>query len=123
MLGNEDLPLADMVRGAHEAFLLHLFDKTRGLVVADGELALDVGGGALAVLDDDLHRLVVERVLLGVGTVGFLVDFILFNTLVAVGTQPNGANLIALVIYPFVIPLAPILFFALNGNLLGREYF
>jgi putative flippase GtrA len=34
--------------------------------------------------------------MLGVGTVGFLVDFILFNTLVAVGTQPNGANLIAL---------------------------
>ena len=34
-----------------------------------------------------------------------------------------GANLIALVIYPFVIPLAPFLFFALNGYLLGREYF
>jgi uncharacterized protein involved in cysteine biosynthesis len=33
-----------------------------------------------------------------------------------------GANLIALVIYPFVIPLAPFLFFALNGYLLGREY-
>jgi len=33
------------------------------------------------------------------------------------------ANLIALVIYPFVIPFAPFLFFALNGYLLGREYF
>jgi uncharacterized protein involved in cysteine biosynthesis len=33
------------------------------------------------------------------------------------------ANLIALAIYPFVIPLAPFLFFGLNGYLLGREYF
>lgn len=34
-----------------------------------------------------------------------------------------GANLVALVIYPFVIPFAPALFFGLNGYLLGREYF
>lgn len=34
-----------------------------------------------------------------------------------------AANLIALAIYPFVIPLAPFLFFGLNGYLLGREYF
>ncbi|MGD9918164.1 MAG: EI24 domain-containing protein [Paenirhodobacter sp.] len=34
-----------------------------------------------------------------------------------------GANLIALIIYPFVIPFAPLLFFGLNGYLLGREYF
>lgn len=33
------------------------------------------------------------------------------------------ANIIALMIYPFVIPLAPLLFFGLNGYLLGREYF
>ncbi|OCX66987.1 hypothetical protein BFP70_03600 [Thioclava sp. SK-1] len=33
------------------------------------------------------------------------------------------ANLLALLIYPFVIPLAPFLFFGLNGYLLGREYF
>ncbi|MEO1949202.1 EI24 domain-containing protein [Thioclava sp.] len=33
------------------------------------------------------------------------------------------ANIIALMIYPFVIPLAPFLFFGLNGYLLGREYF
>ncbi|MDD8022078.1 MAG: EI24 domain-containing protein [Paracoccaceae bacterium] len=34
-----------------------------------------------------------------------------------------GANLLALMIYPFVIPFAPLLFFGLNGYLLGREYF
>lgn len=34
-----------------------------------------------------------------------------------------GMNLLALLVYPFVIPLAPFLFWGLNGWLLGREYF
>jgi uncharacterized protein involved in cysteine biosynthesis len=34
-----------------------------------------------------------------------------------------GVNLIALVLFFFVGPLAPILFLAVNGYLLGREYF
>lgn len=34
-----------------------------------------------------------------------------------------GANLLALVLYLFFIPFAPALFLALNGYLLGREYF
>ncbi|MFT3690131.1 EI24 domain-containing protein [Paenirhodobacter sp.] len=34
-----------------------------------------------------------------------------------------AANIVALMIYPFVIPFAPMLFLALNGYLLGREYF
>ncbi|HEY0213029.1 MAG TPA: EI24 domain-containing protein [Paenirhodobacter sp.] len=34
-----------------------------------------------------------------------------------------AANLLALMIYPFVIPFAPFLFLGLNGYLLGREYF
>ena len=34
--------------------------------------------------------------MLGVGTGGFVVDFVLFNTLVAVGARPNLANLLAL---------------------------
>ena len=33
------------------------------------------------------------------------------------------ANLLALAIYPFAGPLAPVLFWAVNGYLLGREYF
>lgn len=33
------------------------------------------------------------------------------------------ANLIALAVWPFTGPLAPLLFWALNGFLLGREYF
>ncbi|WGW05123.1 EI24 domain-containing protein [Tropicibacter oceani] len=34
-----------------------------------------------------------------------------------------AANLVALVLYLFVSPLAPFIFWALNGFLLGREYF
>lgn len=34
-----------------------------------------------------------------------------------------GANFLALIVYLFVGPLAPVVFFALNGYLLGREYF
>ncbi|MFD2174402.1 EI24 domain-containing protein [Rhodobacter lacus] len=34
-----------------------------------------------------------------------------------------AANLVALIAYFFVGPLAPLLFYALNGYLLGREYF
>lgn len=33
------------------------------------------------------------------------------------------ANLLALILYLFFIPLAPFIFWALNGFLLGREYF
>ena len=34
-----------------------------------------------------------------------------------------GANIVALVLYIFLAPLAPFIFWGLNGFLLGREYF
>jgi CysZ protein len=34
-----------------------------------------------------------------------------------------AANLVALILYAFFTPLAPLIFWALNGYLLGREYF
>jgi len=34
-----------------------------------------------------------------------------------------AANLLALVVYPFAGPLAPVVFWVVNGYLLGREYF
>lgn len=34
-----------------------------------------------------------------------------------------GANILALILYGFFIPLAPFIFWGLNGFLLGREYF
>lgn len=55
----------------------------------------------------------VPRVTLAEGlreTVGFLVLLI-------------GANMLALVVYAFLPFMAPLIFYALNGFLLGREYF
>jgi uncharacterized protein involved in cysteine biosynthesis len=34
-----------------------------------------------------------------------------------------GANLLALAVYPFSGPFAPVVFWAVNGYILGREYF
>ncbi len=45
-----------------------------------------------------------------------IASFNLFALLIAV-------NLVALFLYPFVGPAAPFLFWAINGYLLGREYF
>ena len=61
--GHQHLALADMVRGRDHALILHLLHQPRGLVVADAQLPLDVGGRALAILDHDRHRLIVQRVL------------------------------------------------------------
>lgn len=36
--------------------------------------------------------------MLGVGTIGFVIDFVLFNTLVLAGSAPNLANLAALLV-------------------------
>ena len=44
LFGNEDFAFANVVGGGHDAFLFHLLHKPRGFVVADAELALDVGG-------------------------------------------------------------------------------
>ena len=49
-----------MVGRADDALILHLFDQTRGLVIADGQLALDIAGRAFAVLGDDGHGHVVK---------------------------------------------------------------
>src|SRR5690606_1720409 len=45
-----------------DAFLLHALDQRGGLVIADGEAALDVGGRGLPVGKNDVDGLVVELV-------------------------------------------------------------
>ena len=51
-----------MVSRRHNAFVFHLLHKTRGLVVANRQFALDVGGRAFAILYHNRNRLVVERI-------------------------------------------------------------
>src|SRR6476646_9882910 len=56
----------DVVGLTDEPVLLHPLDQPRRAVVADAELALEVGGRGLLALGDDLDRLAVE---LGLGVV------------------------------------------------------
>src|SRR3954466_11994205 len=51
---------ADMVGDADDAVLLHPLDQPRGIVVADAELALEVGGRGLLALRHGLHGLAIE---------------------------------------------------------------
>src|SRR4029078_11122260 len=63
---DQNLAAADMVGLADEPVLLHSFDQPRGAVVADPQLALEIGGRRLLALGHDLDRLAVE---LGLGIV------------------------------------------------------
>src|SRR4051794_32300756 len=63
---DQDLAAADVVRLADEAVFLHALDEPRGAVVADAELALEVGSRRLLAFGDDLDRLAIE---LGLGVV------------------------------------------------------
>src|SRR4051812_12174179 len=51
---------ADMVGDADDTVFLHPLDQSRGIVVADAELALEIGGRRLLALRHRLHRLAVE---------------------------------------------------------------
>src|SRR5690606_20395984 len=66
LAADQDLALAGVVGLADDALALHALDQRRRLVVADGEAALDIGGGGLLVAEDDVDGLVVEFVARGV---------------------------------------------------------
>src|SRR5437868_6865175 len=57
---HQDFAAADMVGDADDTVFLHPLDQARGVVVADAELALEVGGGGLLALRHGLDRLAVE---------------------------------------------------------------
>ncbi len=59
LLRHQDFAFADMVGRADDALIFHLLDQSRGLVIADGKLALDVGGRAFAILEHDGDRRIV----------------------------------------------------------------
>src|SRR5947209_2979194 len=57
---DQHLAAADVVRLSHESVLLHALDQPRRAVVADAELALQVGGGGFLAFGNDLDSLAVE---------------------------------------------------------------
>src|SRR5690348_17301251 len=57
---DQNLAAADMVGLADEPVLLHPLDEARCAVVADAELALEIGGRGLLAFGDDLDGFAVE---------------------------------------------------------------
>ena len=55
LLRHQNFAFADVVRGRNQPLILHLLNQARGFVIADGQLALDVGRRTFAILDDDRH--------------------------------------------------------------------
>src|SRR5262245_25281072 len=62
----EDFARPVRLQRADDAGIFHALEQSRRAVVADLEAALHVGDRGLALAGDDLHRLVVQRVLLAV---------------------------------------------------------
>src|SRR5439155_16566941 len=63
---DEDFALFGAVRRSDEPPLFHDLDDARGAIVPEVQLALQPRGRAPVRVGDDAHRLVVERVELGV---------------------------------------------------------
>ena len=57
---DQDLALARMVGGGHEAFLLHALDQRGCLVIAHRQAALNIARRALAVAQHDGHGAIIE---------------------------------------------------------------
>src|SRR5690606_10807225 len=62
IVAHQNLALAGVVGGGDDAFALHALDQGGGLVVADAEAPLDIGGGGLLVGEHDMDGLVVKLV-------------------------------------------------------------
>src|SRR4029079_11224170 len=62
---DQHLATADMIRLDNQSFLLHSLSDTRGAVVADPQLPLQVGGRRLLAFGDDLDGLA-EQLCLGI---------------------------------------------------------
>ena len=63
-IAGQDLALADVVGGGHDALFFHALDDAGGAVVADLQVALDEADAAFALARDEGDGLVVELVAL-----------------------------------------------------------
>ncbi len=72
---------------------------------------------------DDVAEAVEERHYPGLAPVGSIPLMDTLRDSVSLIAVTIGVNLVALILFFFVGPLAPVLFWAVNGYLLGREFF
>lgn len=93
------------------------------LMILSVFLMVPVASAITSLFLDDVAQAVEDRHYPGQGTAQKVsMSDALVDTLGFLGVLV-GANLVALILYLIFAPFAPLIFWALNGFLLGREYF
>lgn len=93
------------------------------MIVLSVVLMVPVAAAFTGIFLDDVASAVEDRHYPGLPEVPHLPVFDTLKDAMTLILVTIGINLVALVLMLFVGPLAPILFWAVNGYLLGREYF
>ncbi len=93
------------------------------MLVLSVVLMVPVAAAFTGIFLDDVAEAVEEQHYPGLPEVGHLPVFDTLRDSLSLILVTIGVNLVALILLFFVGPLAPILFWAVNGYLLGREFF
>jgi CysZ protein len=93
------------------------------MIVLSVVLMVPVAAAFTGIFLDDVAEAVEERHYPGLEPVGTIPLMDTLRDSVSLIAVTIGVNLVALILFFFVGPLAPVLFWAVNGYLLGREFF
>lgn len=93
------------------------------MLVLSVVLMVPVAAAFTGIFLDDVAEAVEERHYPGLAPVGHIPVLETLRDATALIVVTVAVNLVALVLLLFVGPLAPVLFWAVNGYLLGREFF
>jgi CysZ protein len=93
------------------------------MLVLSVVLMVPVAAAFTGIFLDDVAEAVEERHYPGLAPVGSIPLMDTLRDSVSLIAVTIGVNLVALILFFFVGPLAPVLFWAVNGYLLGREFF
>lgn len=93
------------------------------MLVLSVVLMVPVAAAFTGIFLDDVAAAVEERHYPGLAPVGSVPLLDTLRDSLSLIAVTIGVNLVALVLFFFVGPLAPVLFWAVNGYLLGREFF
>ncbi len=93
------------------------------MIVLSVVLMVPVAAAFTGIFLDDVAEAVEEKHYPGLGAVGHIPVRDTLRDSLSLILVTIGVNLVALILLFFVGPLAPVLFWAVNGYLLGREFF
>ncbi len=93
------------------------------MIVLSVVLMVPVAAAFTGIFLDDVAEAVEEKHYPGLAEVGHIPVLDTLRDSLSLILVTIGVNLVALILLFFVGPLAPVLFWAVNGYLLGREFF